>query len=54
MTITPAIRKAWPDNLAKGFPGTWEHQQRREWRPRPTVTASPLAEFGSRLAGLHE
>ena len=22
--------------LAKDFPGTWEHQQRREWRPRPS------------------
>ncbi|MEU4488502.1 D-2-hydroxyacid dehydrogenase [Streptomyces purpurascens] len=88
VTITPAIREAWPDNpdkaprwvhaasagvdsflfpalvedpgvvltnargvydqptaeyvlglilaLAKDFPGTWEHQQRREWRPRPS------------------
>ncbi|MDQ1013925.1 D-2-hydroxyacid dehydrogenase [Streptomyces afghaniensis] len=86
VTITPAIRDAWPDNpekaprwvhassagvdsflfpalvedpgvvltnargvydeptaeyvlglilaLAKDFPGTWEHQRRREWRPR--------------------
>ncbi|EPJ41972.1 hypothetical protein STAFG_0987 [Streptomyces afghaniensis 772] len=86
VTITPAIREAWPDNpekaprwvhassagvdsflfpalvddpgvvltnargvydeptaeyvlglvlaLAKDFPGTWEHQRRREWRPR--------------------
>jgi phosphoglycerate dehydrogenase-like enzyme len=24
--------------LAKDFPGTWEHQQRREWRPRPSDT----------------
>ncbi|MEU9168459.1 D-2-hydroxyacid dehydrogenase [Streptomyces sp. NPDC048420] len=22
--------------LAKDFPGTWEHQRRREWRPRPS------------------
>ncbi|MFJ8052874.1 D-2-hydroxyacid dehydrogenase [Streptomyces luteogriseus] len=22
--------------LAKDLPGTWEHQQRREWRPRPS------------------
>jgi phosphoglycerate dehydrogenase-like enzyme len=88
VTITPAIREAWPDTpekaprwvhassagvdsflfpalvdnpgvtltnargvydqptaeyvlglilaLAKDFPGTWEHQQRREWRPRPS------------------
>ncbi|MFI6857754.1 D-2-hydroxyacid dehydrogenase [Streptomyces sp. NPDC050416] len=86
VTITPAVREAWPDNpekaprwvhassagvdsflfpalvddpgvvltnargvydeptaeyvlglilaLAKDFPGTWEHQRRREWRPR--------------------
>ncbi|SHH86036.1 D-2-hydroxyacid dehydrogenase [Streptomyces sp. 3214.6] len=88
VTITPALREAWPDDpqkaprwvhassagvdsflfpalvddphvvltnargvyeqptaeyvlgmilaLAKDFPGTWEHQRRREWRPRPS------------------
>jgi phosphoglycerate dehydrogenase-like enzyme len=92
VTITPAIREAWPDNpekaprwvhaasagvdsflfpalvedpgvtltnssgvynepiaeyvlglilaLAKDFPGTWEHQQHREWRPHQSATIS--------------
>jgi phosphoglycerate dehydrogenase-like enzyme len=101
VTITPAIREAWPDNpekaprwvhassagvdsflfpalvedpgvtltnargvydqptaeyvlglilaLAKDFPGTWEHQQRREWRPRPSdgITGRTVLVWGT-------
>ena len=39
--------------LAKDFPGTWEYQRRREWRPRP-VTASPDAPRWSRGRGRSE
>ncbi|MER7899837.1 D-2-hydroxyacid dehydrogenase [Streptomyces sp. NPDC096046] len=101
VTITPAIREAWPDNpekaprwvhaasagvdsflfpalvddpgvvltnargvydqptaeyvlglilsLAKDFPGTWEHQRRREWRPRPSdgITGRTVLVWGT-------
>jgi phosphoglycerate dehydrogenase-like enzyme len=101
VTLTPAIRRAWPDNpekaprwvhassagvdsclfpalvdnprvtltnargvydqpaaeyvlglilaLAKDFPGTLEHQRRREWRPRPsdTVTGRTVLIWGT-------
>jgi phosphoglycerate dehydrogenase-like enzyme len=101
VTLTPAIRDAWPDNpdkaprwvhassagvdsflfpalvddpgvvltnargvydqptaeyvlglilaLAKDFPGTWEHQQRREWRPRPSdgITGRTVLVWGT-------
>jgi phosphoglycerate dehydrogenase-like enzyme len=35
--------------LAKDFPGTWEHQQRREWRPRPSddITGRAVLVWGT-------
>ncbi|MER5211849.1 D-2-hydroxyacid dehydrogenase [Streptomyces sp. NPDC002838] len=35
--------------LAKDFPGTWEHQRRREWRPRPcdTITERTVLVWGT-------
>ncbi|MFF4628193.1 D-2-hydroxyacid dehydrogenase [Streptomyces griseorubiginosus] len=35
--------------LAKDFPGTWEHQRRREWRPRPSddITGRTVLVWGT-------
>ncbi|MGW2716779.1 D-2-hydroxyacid dehydrogenase [Streptomyces sp. NPDC001492] len=36
-------------SLAKDFPGTWEHQRRREWRPRPSdsITGRTVLVWGT-------